>query len=108
MSKLVARFLTTGPWAVVGASKDRSKFGNKVLLAYLEHGRAKCMATIAALTDESAAEWIDFPGGGGSRAELLLYHYRHVQHAVGQLNVFLRERIDSAPGWVARHPLASK
>lgn len=37
MQSRIERFLTTGPWAVVGASKDRSKFGNKVLRAYLEH-----------------------------------------------------------------------
>ncbi len=35
---LVDRFLTTGPWAIVGASRDPDKFGNKVLRAYLDHG----------------------------------------------------------------------
>lgn len=32
-------FLAKGPWAVVGASKDRSKYGNKVLRAYLQNDR---------------------------------------------------------------------
>ena len=33
-------FLSEGPWAVVGASKDRSKYGNKVLRCYLQRGLA--------------------------------------------------------------------
>lgn len=32
-------FLDGGPHAVVGASQDRSKYGNKVLRAYLQHNR---------------------------------------------------------------------
>jgi predicted CoA-binding protein len=31
-------FLSRGPWAVVGASTDREKYGNKVLRAYLQKG----------------------------------------------------------------------
>jgi predicted CoA-binding protein len=31
-------FLRSGPFAVVGASADRSKYGNKVLRCYLQHG----------------------------------------------------------------------
>ena len=30
-------FLAAGPWAVVGASTDRSKYGNKVLRCYLQN-----------------------------------------------------------------------
>ena len=33
-------FLAGSPFAVVGASADRSKFGNKVLRCYLQNGRA--------------------------------------------------------------------
>ncbi len=32
-------FLAEGPWAVAGASTNRDKYGNKVLRAYLQHGR---------------------------------------------------------------------
>lgn len=32
-------FLAEGPWAVVGASTDRSKYGNKVLRCYLQQGK---------------------------------------------------------------------
>jgi len=35
----VATFLSGQVFAVVGASRDRSKFGNRVLRAYLAHGR---------------------------------------------------------------------
>ena len=31
-------FLSAGPFAVVGVSKDRAKYGNKVLRAYLQRG----------------------------------------------------------------------
>jgi uncharacterized protein len=31
-------FLAGGPFAVVGASRDRSKYGNKVLRCYLQNG----------------------------------------------------------------------
>src|SRR5262245_16131698 len=34
----IARFLATGAFAVVGASADRDKYGNKVLRCYLQHG----------------------------------------------------------------------
>src|SRR5882724_6672113 len=72
------------------------------LQTYLEHGRKKCRAAIEALTDESGSrrcgfEWVDV-----SVAELLLYNLRHVQHHAAQLNLILRQRIDSAPGWVVK------
>jgi len=35
----VREFLAAGPWAVVGATSDRSKYGNKVLRCYLQNGK---------------------------------------------------------------------
>lgn len=35
----ITAFLESGPFAVVGASADRSKYGNKVLRCYLQHGK---------------------------------------------------------------------
>ena len=32
-------FLDGGPYAVIGASRDRAKYGNKVLRCYLQNGR---------------------------------------------------------------------
>ncbi len=39
MDQKIEEFLAAGPWAVVGASTDRAKYGNKVLRAYLQHAR---------------------------------------------------------------------
>ena len=71
------------------------------LLGYLAHCRAKCRATVAALTDETARarrafEWVEMDS-----AELLLYNLRHVQHHAAQLNLLLRQATDDAPRWVA-------
>ena len=35
----IQSFLASDPYAVVGASVDRSKYGNKVLRCYQQHGR---------------------------------------------------------------------
>jgi hypothetical protein len=72
------------------------------LQKYLEHGREKCRATIASMTEERANrrcgfDWLDI-----SVAEVLLYNMRHVQHHVGQLNLILRQKADSAPRWVRK------
>ena len=72
------------------------------LQIYLRDCREKCRATIEALTDEKAGARCLFKWGELSFGELLLYNMRHVQHHAAQLNLILRQRIDSAPGWVAR------
>jgi len=74
--------------------------------AYLEHGRRKCRATIAALTEEQARRPCGFERLPMSIAELLLYNMRHVQHHAAQLNLILRQTIDSAPGWVSKAGIA--
>jgi len=70
------------------------------LQAYLEHGRKKCRARIEALTDEQARQRWVFGTVDLSVAELLLYNMRHVQHHAAQLNLILRQTIDSTPHWV--------
>jgi hypothetical protein len=70
------------------------------LQAYLRHGRKKCQKTIGALTTEKAAQPCGFDWLHISVAELHLYNIRHVQHHAGQLNLILRQTIDSAPRWV--------
>ena len=72
------------------------------LRAYLQHGRRKCRATIEALTDDRARERCTFVWGEVSFSELLLYGMRHVQHHAAQLNLILRQTVDSTPGWVAK------
>ncbi len=70
------------------------------LQTYLQHCRKKCRAGIEALTDENANQRWHFGRVDLSRAELLLYNMRHVQHHAGQLNLILRQTLDSAPRWV--------
>jgi hypothetical protein len=69
---------------------------------YLEHGRRKCRATITNLGDADAVKLSGFERLGVTRYELLLYNLRHVQHHAAQLNLILRQRIDSAPRWVTK------
>ena len=38
-AEIIEDYLSAGPYAVVGASTDRSKYGNKVLRAYLQNGK---------------------------------------------------------------------
>ena len=38
VSDIITDFLNQGPWAVVGASSNREKYGNKVLRAYQQKG----------------------------------------------------------------------
>jgi hypothetical protein len=76
-------------------------YAKEELQTYLRHCRRKCRATIEGLTDEKARDlsigWGDF-----TFAELLLDNMRHVQHHAAQLNLILRQKIDSAPGWIAK------
>lgn len=79
------------------------------LRTYLKHGRAKCLAAIGALTEESVHrhrryEWLE-----ASEAELVLTTLRHVQHHAAQLNLILRQKIDDAPRWVRQgRPVENK
>lgn len=72
------------------------------LMVYLEYGREKCRATITALTDGKSSRAYMFGSADLSFGELLLYNMRHVQHGAAQLNLILRQMLDSAPGWVVK------
>jgi hypothetical protein len=72
------------------------------ILSYLNQGRKKCRQTIKDLTDQIANKHYKFGSVEMSFGELLIYNVRHVQHGVGQLNLILRQKIDSAPRWVKR------
>jgi uncharacterized damage-inducible protein DinB len=69
---------------------------------YLLHGREKCRTTIAAMTAEKANQRCGFSWLDLSVAEMLLYNMRHVQHHAAQLNMMLRQNVDSAPRWVRK------
>jgi len=77
-------------------------YAKEELRAYLRHCRRKCRAAVESLTEERAAEPCRFGWGEVGYGELLLYNLRHVQHHAAQLNLLLRQRAGSAPGWVAR------
>jgi DinB superfamily len=72
------------------------------LSTYLTHCREKCRLKIAGLTDEKMAEPCGFEYRNFSVAELMLYNMRHVQHHSAQMNLILRQTIDSAPTWVGQ------
>jgi hypothetical protein len=72
------------------------------LITYLRHGRNKCRLLIEGLTEQRARESRDGLRRGFTLLELLLYNMRHVQHHAAQLNLLLRQTIDSAPRWVSR------
>jgi hypothetical protein len=67
---------------------------------YLDHCRKKCLNTIRTLSDEKANLHFKYGSIDLSFVELLLYNMRHVQHHTAQLNLILRQEIDSAPRWV--------
>ena len=72
------------------------------LLTFLEHGRQKCRARIASLTDETAHRKAAFERPDLTVVELLMYNMRHIQHHAAQLNLLLRQNINSAPRWVGK------
>jgi uncharacterized damage-inducible protein DinB len=54
-----------------------------------------------AISDEDFRKASAFSRFGFSRAEMLLYNLRHVQHHAAQLNLLLRQQTGGAPGWVS-------
>lgn len=72
------------------------------LHAYLGHCRKKLDIVIAAMTEIWLASPCPFAFRDMSNGELLLYNMRHVQHHAAQLNMLLRQKIDSAPAWVSK------
>ena len=76
-------------------------YSKDVLLRYLDHCRRKCYQAIGSLTDEKARQPSPIrPEQKLTVAERLLCNMRHVQHHAAQLNLVLRQKTDSAPGWV--------
>jgi hypothetical protein len=69
---------------------------------YLAHGRERCRARIREMNEAQAAAPCGFNRRNMSRFEHLIHSLRHVQHHTAQLNLMLRQAIDSAPGWVFR------
>jgi hypothetical protein len=76
------------------------------LRIYLAFARQKCHATLAALTDEQARQFVDIPWATGrdfSYLELQLYTMRHVQEHAAQLSLFLGQNgLHTGLDWIAR------
>jgi len=70
--------------------------------SYLRHCREKCRSTVASLTEEKARRVCVWGSAEMPFAELLLQTLRHVQHHSAQLNLLLRQNVESAPKWVRR------
>jgi DinB superfamily len=77
-------------------------YGKDELLGYLEHCRRRSDAVMAGMTEAWAEKACPIPYRGMSNGELLLYNMRHVQHHAAQLNLLLRQSINSAPDWVSK------
>ena len=104
LSQSTESFVPPAPFTVTEFERERLPervYSKDELRAYLAHDRAKCRAKIEALTDEDANRVHSFPWGQVSSLELLLYNMRHVQHHAAQLNLMLRQDVNSAPRWVA-------
>lgn len=71
------------------------------LLEYLDFVWDKSRTFIKSLTPEKAQERFVGEYRDFSLHELAIYNTRHVQHHAAQLNLLLRQRIDSAPEWAS-------
>jgi hypothetical protein len=73
------------------------------ILSFLGECRKKLARKLSRWTDRETSESSGIQYREDlSIAELLLYNMRHVQHHAAQLNLLLRQRIESAPDWVSR------
>src|SRR6266700_3401300 len=100
-----SRFRPPSPFGLTelddGVPPERA-YSKDELLGYLEHCRKKLDAVMAGMTEAWVANPCPFPYRAMSNGELLLYNMRHVQHHAAQLNMRLRQAIDSAPDWVSK------
>ncbi len=77
-------------------------YSKEELLDFLKSARERLRRQLQSNTAEDllnrrfTSEYKDF-----SLFELLLYNMRHVQHHTAQLNLLLRQGINSAPDWVS-------
>lgn len=94
------------PFLLVEQDEDgplpEQPYTKEELRGYLELCRARCRATIEALTDEEANRLCRFPWGEVPFVELLLYTMRHVAGHAAQLNMWLGQQTGAAPDWVTQ------
>lgn len=98
-------FESNQSWLPADARIPETVYTKEQLLLYLADCRKRCRRAIASLDEETLAgpsgfEWIPF-----SRAELMLYNLRHVQHHTGQLGLLLRRRGGIENAWIGSREL---
>lgn len=86
-------FLPPAPFSLIEQYGDEPiperPYTRAELQTYLAACRARCRATIEALTDETAQRQCQFGWGEVSFLELMLYNMRHVQGHASQLDMLL-------------------
>ena len=75
-------------------------YSKEQLLTYLEYGREKTRKRILNMTEQQAAKTYKFRKADLTMSELILYIMRHIQHHAAQMNLLMRQKADTAPGWV--------
>jgi hypothetical protein len=89
------------PPFIRGALPDQP-YTKEQIRAYLGQCRAKCRATIEALTDERASQRCPFPWMEPTFLELQLYCMRHVQEHAAHLSFLLGQHGVTGFDWVSR------
>lgn len=84
-----------------GAMPPRA-YTRQELLTFLAHARAKAKRKLASLTAEECTKDYSYGNTSTTVGEKYLYVMRHTQHHAAQINLMLRQAINSAPRWVFR------
>jgi hypothetical protein len=102
-------FVPPAPFTLIEQDEDgplpERVYTKAELQDYLAGCRARCQATIMALTDEAAERECAFGWGTLSFFELVLYNLRHVHGHAAQLNMLLGQNgVPTAdyPSWVGQ------
>lgn len=75
-------------------------YSKQELLAFLALARANARQALQRLTKEVSTQPYHFANTHITVAEKFLYNMRHCQHHAAQMNLIMRQTVDSAPRWV--------
>lgn len=96
-------FLPPAPFTLIEQYDDgplpERVYTKAELLDYLKACRARCKATIEALTGETLQRRCEFSWGECSFFELLIYNLKHVHGHASQLNMLLGQNGISTPDY---------
>lgn len=77
-------------------------YSKQELLDFLSRAREKARRKLLELTEETGRKPYHYGNTHITVAEKFLYNMRHCQHHAAQMNLIMRQSVDSAPGWVFR------